>query len=95
VNHLRLDHPLEAFHSLNANPDGARKKDCLKELVLTLLERKRLDLLLEFPYDTLSHDLERIVESRARSLDVNNPIFYNFLYAFHVKKGNMRKGEAS
>ena len=36
-------------------------------------------------------DLERIVESRARSLDVLSSSFYNFLYSFHVKKGNLRK----
>ena len=36
-------------------------------------------------------DLERIVESRARSLDLLSSNYYNFLYSFHVKKGNLRK----
>lgn len=36
-------------------------------------------------------DLERIVESRARSLDLLSSNYYNFLYSFHMKKGNLRK----
>lgn len=91
VNHLRLEHHQEAYQSLNSNPDSARRVDCLRQLVVNLFELRRLDLLLEFPYENLVQDLERIVESRARSLDISNPAFYNFLYAFHIKKLNFRK----
>ncbi|KAJ1526649.1 hypothetical protein ONE63_008234 [Megalurothrips usitatus] len=91
VNHLRLEHHEEAYQSLNSNPDSARRVDCLRQLVVNLFELHRLDLLLEFPYENLVQDLERIVESRARSLDISNPAFYNFLYAFHIKKLNFRK----
>lgn len=91
VNHLRLEHHQEAYQSLNSNPDSARRVDCLRQLVVNLFELHRLDLLLEFPYENLVQDLERIVESRARSLDISNPSFYNFLYAFHIKKLNFRK----
>ena len=92
MNHLRLEHYEEAYQSLNSNPDNARRVDCLRQLVVNLLELQRLDLLLEFPYENLVQDLERIVESRARSLDISNPSLYNFLYAFHIKKLNYRKG---
>ncbi|PSN51838.1 Nuclear pore complex protein 160 [Blattella germanica] len=89
--HLQLGHHQEAYHSLIANPDAARRKDCLRQLVVTLFERKRLDTLADFPYQGMYEELERIVESRARSLDVLSSYYYNFLYSFHVKKGNMRK----
>lgn len=92
VNHLRLEHHQEAYQSLNSNPDSARQVDCLRQLVVNLFELRRLDLLLEFPYENLVQDLERIVQSRARSLDISNSAFYNFLYAFHIKKSNFKKG---
>lgn len=91
VNHLRLEHHEEAYQTLNSNPDSARRVDCLRQLVSKLFELRRLDLLLEFPYENLVQDLERIVESRARSLDISNSAFYNFLYAFHIKKSNFKK----
>ena len=40
---------------------------------------------------TLYEDLERIVEGRARSVDLMENNYYNFLYSFHINKGNMRK----
>ncbi|PNF18521.1 Nuclear pore complex protein Nup160-like protein [Cryptotermes secundus] len=89
--HLKLGHHQEAYHSLIANPDAARRKDCLQQLVVTLFERQRLDTLADFPYQGMYEDLERIVESRARSLDLLSSNYYNFLYSFHVKKGNLRK----
>lgn len=89
--HLKLGHHQEAYHSLIANPDPARRKDCLQQLVVTLFERQRLDTLADFPYQGMYEDLERIVESRARSLDLLSSNYYNFLYSFHVKKGNLRK----
>lgn len=89
--HLKLGHHQEAYHSLIANPDAARRKDCLRQLVVTLFERRQLDTLADFPYQGMYEDLERIVESRARSLDLLCSNYYSFLYSFHVKKGNLRK----
>jgi nuclear pore complex protein Nup160 len=48
--HLKLGHHQEAYHSLIANPDVDRRKDCLQQLVVTLFERQRLDTLADFPY---------------------------------------------
>lgn len=90
--HLSLGHHTEAYHCLNANPDAARRVDCLRQLVVTLFERKLLIDLISFPYVDMYEDLERIVEGRARSVDLMENNYYNFLYSFHVNKQNMRKG---
>ncbi|XP_032683313.1 nuclear pore complex protein Nup160 homolog [Odontomachus brunneus] len=89
--HLSLGHHTEAYHCLNANPDAARRVDCLRQLVVTLFERKLLIDLISFPYVDMYEDLERIVEGRARSVDLMENNYYNFLYSFHVNKQNMRK----
>lgn len=89
--HLNLGHHVEAYHCLNSNPDSARRVDCLRQLVVTLFERKKLVDLVLFPYVDMYEDLERIVEGRARSVDLMENNYYNFLYSFHVNKGNFRK----
>ncbi|XP_015116338.1 nuclear pore complex protein Nup160 homolog [Diachasma alloeum] len=89
--HLNLGHHREAYHCLNSNPDAARRSDCLRQLVVTLFERKKLIDLVSFPYVDMYEDLERIVMGRARSVDLMENNYYNFLYSFHINKGNMRK----
>lgn len=89
--HLNLGHHKEAYHWLNSNPDPPRRVDCLRQLVATLFERKKLLELVTFPYVEMYEDLERIVEGRARSMDLMENNYYNFLYSFHINKGNMRK----
>ncbi|XP_014087607.2 nuclear pore complex protein Nup160 homolog [Bactrocera oleae] len=93
-NHLQLEHYEEAYHSLIYNAELSRRKDCLRQLVVTLFNRKRLDLLMHFPYVGLHEEFENIVESRARSLVIDQNEVYDFLYAFHVNNGNMRKASA-
>lgn len=92
LNHLHLGQYKEAYDSLVSNPDGDRKKDCLRQLVVSLFNSKMLDTLMNFSFSGMQDDLERIIEGRARSLDVVNNDYYNFLYAFHTLKGSMRKG---
>ncbi|CAK9826764.1 Nuclear pore complex protein Nup160 homolog [Anthophora retusa] len=89
--HLNLGHHTEAYNCLNSNPDAARRVDCLRQLVVTLFERKKLIDLILFPYVDMYEDLERIVEGRARSVDLMENNYYNFLYSFHINKENMRK----
>jgi len=91
--HLSLGHHTEAYHWLYANPDAARRVDCLRQLVVTLFEKKLLIDLISFPYVDMYEDLERIVEGRARSVDLMENNYYNFLYSFHINKQNMRKGK--
>lgn len=92
-NHLQLEHYAKAYHSLIYNADAARRKDCLRQLVITLFNRKRLDLLANFPYIGLEAEFENIVESRARTQSIENNEVYDFLYAYHLNNGNMRKGK--
>lgn len=91
ANHLNLEHFTEAYHSLIGNAESSRRKDCLRQLVVRLFEKQRLDLLMKFPYLGLQDELENIIESRARSMSIDNNCYYDFLYAFHVSKSNMRK----
>ncbi|SPP79478.1 nuclear pore complex protein Nup160 homolog [Drosophila guanche] len=90
-NHMHLGHYEEAYHALIYNADISRRKDCLRQLVVTLFQCKSLDLLMKLPYSGLQNEFENIVESRARSLSIDQNEVYNFLYAFHTSKGNMRK----
>lgn len=92
LNHLQVGQHSEAYESLIANPDGDRKKDCLRQLVVSLFNSRLLDSLMNFSFAGMQDDLERIIEGRARSLDVMNNDYYNFLYSFHTLKGSMRKG---
>lgn len=91
TNHLGLEHYEEAYHSLIANTDASRRKDCLRQLVVCLFEKRRLDLLMKFPYLGLQEVLESIIESRARSIAIEENIYYDFLYAFYISKSTMRK----
>ncbi|KAH8376726.1 hypothetical protein KR093_001073, partial [Drosophila rubida] len=90
-NHLLLGHYEEAYHALVYNADTSRRKDCLRQLVIMLFQNKRFDLLMQLPYNCLQEEFENIVECRARSLSIDQNEVYNFLYAFHANKGNMRK----
>ncbi|XP_017059294.1 nuclear pore complex protein Nup160 homolog [Drosophila ficusphila] len=90
-NHLQLGHYEEAYYALVYNADTSRRKDCLRQLVITLFQNKSLPLLMRFPYIGLQDEFESIVESRARSMSIDQNDVYNFLYAFHTNKGNMRK----
>lgn len=94
ANHLALEHYEEAYDSLVHNAEASRRKDCLRQLVVCLFQEKRLDILMGFPYIGQQDELENIIESRARSVMVEDNNHYDFLYAFHVTKGNMRKASS-
>ena len=75
-----------------ANPDQSRRKDSLRQFVVTLFERKQFKQLAFFPYIDMFEDLEQIIETRARSVDLSVNNYYDFFYSFHVSKENFRKG---
>lgn len=91
TSHLSLGHYEEAYHSFIYNAEFSRRKDGLRLLLLELFKKKRLDLVMQFPYEGLRDEFERIVETRARSLAIEGNIVYDFLYAYHAEKGNYRK----
>lgn len=91
MNQLKLEHYEEAYDSLINNVEEQRRKEGLRQLVVSLFQKKRLDLLMHFPYVGLQAEFEHIVEQRARSMGVEDNVHYKFLYAHHVTKENMRK----
>ncbi|XP_070491725.1 nuclear pore complex protein Nup160 homolog [Chironomus tepperi] len=90
-NHMHLKHYEEAYHSLIHNVELSRRKDCLRQLVIMLFQEKRFDILINFPYNGLEQDLQNIVETRARSMQIENNEHYNFLYSYHIKTTNMKR----
>ena len=90
--HLKLGHYEKAYDAMVANPDQSRRKDSLRQFVVTLFERKQFKQLAFFPYIDMFEDLEQIIETRARSVDLSVNNYYDFLYSFHVSKENFRKG---
>lgn len=93
-NHMHLKHYEEAYHSLIHNVELSRRKDCLRQLVIMLFQEKRFDILINFPYNGLEQDLQNIVETRARSMQIENNEHYNFLYSYHIKTSNMKRASA-
>lgn len=91
MNHLNLEHYEEAYHALTANTEPARRKDCLRQLVVRLFDKRRLDLLLRFPYLGLQVELENIIESRARSMSIEDNVYYDFLFSFYISRSTVRK----
>lgn len=89
--HLKLGHNNEAYDAMIANPDQSRRKDSLRQFIVTLFERRQLKQLATFPYIDMFEDVEQIIESRARSVDLNVNNYYDFLYSFHISKENYRK----
>lgn len=91
MSQLKLEHYEEAYDSLINNVEEQRRKEGLRQLVVSLFQKKRLDLLMHFPYVGLQSEFEGIVEQRARSMGIEENVHYKFLYAHHVTKENMRK----
>lgn len=89
--HIELGHYEEAYNALIKNHEPARKKDCLRQLICLLFSVRRLDILLDLPYYGLEEEFTNIVGMSARSADIVDCLQYNFLYAFHVNKMNLRK----
>lgn len=90
-NQMHLKHYEEAYLSLIHNVEQTRRKDCLRQLVIVLFQEKRFDILNNFPYIGLEQDLQNIVETRARSMQIENNEHYNFLYAHHMKNNNVKQ----
>lgn len=93
LHRLELGQYAAAYDAMLANPDAERRRHCLQQLVVTLVDAKKLPILMTFKYDGVRPELERIVEARARSMDVQDNPYYNFLFAYHVQRGCMRKGK--
>merc|ERR550519_2406247 len=89
--HLKLGHNDDAYDAMVSNPDTLRRKDSLRQFLVTLFDRGELAVLSGYPYIDMLDDVENIIESRARSADLSVNNYYDFLYSFHVLKENYRK----
>ena len=92
--YLRLGHVSEAYEAMTSNPDVSSRGDCLRQLVVTLHDRRQLSTLVSLPYMDMLPDVVAILEDRARAADPLTPQFYDVLYAFHVSRCNYRKAAA-
>lgn len=98
-NYMYLNHYEEAYHTLINNCEPERKKDCLRQLICTLIGQKRFDILLQLPLVGLEDDVQNIIETRARSMPMQidhhrgltATTHYDFLYSFQIRKEKMRK----
>lgn len=93
-NYMYLNHYEEAYHTLINNCEPTRKKDCLRQLICALIAQKRFDIMLQLPLTGLEDEVQNIIETRARSMQVENNLtlsHYDFLYSFHIRKEKMRK----
>merc|ERR1719495_1033840 len=86
-----LGHNDDAYDAMVSNPDRRRRKDSLRQFLVTLFDRGELGVLARYPYIDMLDDVESIIESRARSADLSVNNYYDFLYSFHVMKENYRK----
>jgi len=89
--HLKLGHNDDAYDAMVSNPDTLRRKDSLRQFLVTLFDRGELAVLSSYPYIDMLDDVENIIESRARSADLSVNNYYDFLYSFHILKENYRK----
>lgn len=85
--HLALRHYEAAFNAMNENPDKDRKADNLRDLVKSLLDQKKLNILQNFTYGNMEQQLRDILLTRARATDAIDNIYYDFLYSYEVAKG--------
>lgn len=72
---------------MNENPDKDRKADNLRDLVKSLLDQKKLNILQNFTYGNMEQQLRDILLTRARATDAIDNIYYDFLYSYEVAKG--------
>lgn len=90
--YLNLGHSEKAFATLIKNPDPSRKKDCLRQLIVYLCEKKHFQKIIELSYLAFEEEIISILESRARCSDLTrNTSFYGILYALHIHHKKFRK----
>ena len=62
--HLKLGHNEDAYAAMMSNPDRSRRKDSLRQFLVTLFDRGQLSQLAGYPYTDMIDDVESIIESR-------------------------------
>ena len=91
---LMLGHYKCAYECMCRNPDKDRYKDCLRQLIKTLIENKEVQLFLSFSFADMTEDVEEILHSRAKVIDTTlGSVYYNVLYAFYMKNKRFWNGK--
>ncbi|KAH8875909.1 Nuclear pore complex protein [Schistosoma japonicum] len=67
---LALGHYAKAYMILRSNPDVARRRDCLRQLITTVCDRGESSKLISFQYGPMENEFLTILETRARATDV-------------------------
>lgn len=58
-----------------------------------MCEKGKLSFLNELPYVEMVNDVDDILQQKARTSDImQQPNYYEILYAFHIFRGNYNKG---
>ncbi|XP_046999386.1 nuclear pore complex protein Nup160 homolog [Schistocerca americana] len=89
LQHMKLGHYVEAFYILPQMPVSVCRHDCMRQAIVTLTERNHFDYLLEFPCQDMYSEFESILLSRARTMDLQDSPYYNFMYSFFIKRGQL------
>lgn len=89
LQHMKLGHYVEAFYILPQMPVSICRHDCMRQAIVTLTERNHFDYLLEFPCQDMYSEFESILLSRARTMDLQDSPYYNFMYSFFIKRGQL------
>ncbi|KAK4472010.1 hypothetical protein MN116_005386 [Schistosoma mekongi] len=67
---LALGYYAKAYMILRSNPDVARRRDCLRQLITTVCDRGESSKLISFQYGPMENEFLTIMETRARATDV-------------------------
>ena len=90
-----------AFNSIQINSVIEQKKNCLRQFIVTLYEKEEVDRLTNYSYNELEEDFVSIMESKARSSDINLNLknktnsYYELLYSYFIKNHNYRKAAST
>ncbi|RWS27462.1 hypothetical protein B4U80_09560, partial [Leptotrombidium deliense] len=99
ISHLEMDNISDAYQTMILNPNESQRKNCLRQFILTLCERKKYEELISFSFNDLDEDFVNILESRARACDLlstakDRVTHYEILHAYFVSNNNFRKAAA-
>lgn len=90
-----------AFNSIQINSSIEQKKNCLRQFIVTLYEKGEVERLTNYAYNDLEEDFVAIMESKARSSDINLNLknqtnsYYELLYSYFIKNHDYRKAAST
>lgn len=101
ISKLELDDYDSAFNSIQIINSLEQKKNCLRQFIVKLYENGEMDKLTNYSYNELEDDFVSIMESKARSSDLNLNLknetnsYYELLFSYFIKNHNYRKAAST